>query len=66
MSTLKIAAALYMGFGSRGPCPSWIFIRGTDKVEGGLMVLLFVLVFSISPPLPEIFLLTPLALYVYL
>jgi len=28
----------------------WIFIRNTDKVEGGFMVLFFGLVFSIGPP----------------
>jgi len=36
-----------------------IFIHGTDKVEGALMVLFFGLVFSVAPPL-EIFLPTPL------
>jgi len=28
---------------------SWIFIHGTDKEEGSLMVLFFDLVFSITP-----------------
>jgi len=31
--------------GREGPCPPWIFIHDTDKVEGGLMVLFFNLVF---------------------
>jgi len=37
----------------------WIFIRGSDKVEGGLMVLLFGLVFFVALSL-EIFMPTPL------
>jgi len=41
-----------MGVGreDRGPWPQWIFIQNTDKVEGGLMVLFFGLVFSVDPP----------------
>jgi len=36
--------------------PSWIFINGIDKVEGGLMVLFFGLVFFHWPhPPPEKF-----------
>jgi len=43
-----------MGVGSRGggaggPCPPWIFIHGTDKVEEGFMVLFFGLVFPLPP-----------------
>jgi len=40
------------GCRQRGSVPPWIFIFGTDKVEGGLMVLFFGLVFSVdlSPP----------------
>jgi len=41
--------------------PSWIFIHDTDKVEGGLMVLIFGLVFSVGPP-GNFFLPTPLNL----
>jgi len=43
-----------------GPCPPWIFILDIDKIEGGLMVLLFSLVFFVAPPPLKIFLLTPL------
>jgi len=39
--------------------PPLIFILGTDKVEEGLTVLFFGLVFSVAPSL-EIFLSTPL------
>jgi len=48
-----------MGVGREGPCPSppWIFIHDTDKVELGLMVLSFNLVF-VPPPL-KIFLPAP-------
>jgi len=47
--------------GREGPRPPWIFIDGTDKVEGDLMVLIFGLVFPIDHPYPlEIFLPTPL------
>jgi len=34
----------------RGFAPPWIFINDTDKIQGGLMVLFFGLVFSVSPP----------------
>jgi len=45
-----------MGVGSKGGgMPPWIFIHGTDKVEGGLMVFFFGLVFF-RCPLLEIFL----------
>jgi len=46
-----------MGFGSgvkEGGVASWIFIRGTDKVEGGLMVLFLRLIFPVAS-LPENF-----------
>jgi len=36
--------------GAEGAVAPWIFIHGTDKVEGGLMVLFFGLVFSAAPP----------------
>jgi len=47
--------------GGRGLWSPWIFIRGINKVEEGLMVLFFGLVFSVAllPPL-KIFLPTPL------
>jgi len=32
-----------------GPCLPWVFIHGADKVEGGLMMLFFGLVFSVDP-----------------
>jgi len=35
--------------GERGTTPPWIFVRGTDKVEGGLMVLFLALFFSVAP-----------------
>jgi len=38
-----------VGRGSRGAAVPWIFIPDTDKVEGDLMVLFFVLVFSVAP-----------------
>jgi len=42
-----------MGVGSGGMWHPWIFIRGTDKVEKGLMMLFFGLVFfRWLPPLP--------------
>jgi len=45
----------------REPWPPWIFIHGTNKVKGGLMVLFFGLVFPLLPPPPrEVFLPTPL------
>jgi len=37
-----------------GMSPSWIFMHDTDKVEGGLIVLFFSLVFSVGPS-PGIF-----------
>jgi len=53
-----------VGIGEKqgGAVTPWIFIRSklTDKVEGGLMVLFFGLVFLIAPILLEIFLPTPL------
>jgi len=36
--------------GRERPWPPWIFIDGTEKVEGGLMVLFFGLVFTVGPP----------------
>jgi len=42
-----------MGVGSRGrggSCPPWIVMHDADKVERGLMVLFFSLVFSVVPP----------------
>jgi len=45
-----------MGVGSGGPCPPWIFIRGTNTVDRGLKVLffgvflLFLGLFSVGPP----------------
>jgi len=40
-----------MGVGSGGQraMAPWIFIHSTDKVEGGLMMLFFGLVFPIAP-----------------
>jgi len=53
-----------MGVGSggrEGSWPLWIFIDGSDKVEGGLMVLFFGLAFPVEPSSPpEIFLPTSL------
>jgi len=43
-----------MGVGSGGQRSPWIFILDTDKVEGGLMLLFFGLVFSVGHP-PGIF-----------
>jgi len=54
------------GQGKEGPCPTWIFIHGTNIVDRGLKVLYFGLfllffdLFSVGPPL-ENFLPTPLA-----
>jgi len=39
-----------VGSGVKGLWPPWIFIHSTDKVERGLMVLFFGLVFPIGPP----------------
>jgi len=50
-----------MGVCSWGRGPPWIFKHGTDKAEGGLMVLFFDLVFFVGPP-QENFLPTPLSL----
>jgi len=36
--------------GQGGAVPPWIFIDCTFKVEGGLMVLIFGLVFPVGPP----------------
>jgi len=36
--------------GARGSWPSWIFIHDTNKVEEGLIVLFFGLVFSVALP----------------
>jgi len=47
-----------MGVGIGEPRPPWIFMHDTDKVETGLMVLFFGLVFSVA--LLENFLPTPL------
>jgi len=47
------AANAHMGVGREGQGSSafpWIFIHDTDKVEGGLMVLFFDLVFLLPPP----------------
>jgi len=52
-----------MGVGSGvqgGRGSPWIFMHGTDKVEGGLFMLFFGLVFSVSPLPLEMFLPTPL------
>jgi len=38
-----------VGSGGQGSCPPWIFILGTDKVEGGLMVLFLILFFPLLP-----------------
>jgi len=59
---------MVMGVGSEargGPWPPCIFIHGTDKVEGGLMVLFFGFVFSVGLPL-EIFLPTPLVMMMFI
>jgi len=58
-----LSMPLLMGVGSRGQggVALWIFIHGTDKTEGGLMVLFFGLVFCCPPSTPlEIFMPTPL------
>jgi len=47
--------------GGRAP---WIFILDIYKVEEGLMVLFFDLIFSVATPLLEIFL--PMPLYTHL
>jgi len=40
-----------IGRGRAGDCgPRWIFIRDIDKVQGGLMVLFFGLVFFVALP----------------
>jgi len=55
--TLKVGTHS-MGVGSgawRGRGLPWIFMDATDKVEGGLMVLFFGLVFPVAP-LPKFFL----------
>jgi len=39
------------GEGRKEPRPPWIFIEGTDKLEGGLMVLFFGLIFTVGSPL---------------
>jgi len=49
LKTLKVDIH-NMGVGREGPWPPWIFIDCTDKVEGGLMVLFFGLVFTVKPP----------------
>jgi len=46
--------------GKEGPWPSWIFIDGTDKVEKGLMMIFFGLVFTVTVLPLEIFLPTPM------
>jgi len=39
--------------GPWAPWLTWVFIDGTDKVEGGLVVLFFGLVFTVeTPPSP--------------
>jgi len=53
------AWALAVGGSEEHRPPPWIFIDGTDKVKGGLMVLFFGLVFSF-PPSSKNFLPTPL------
>jgi len=42
-----------MGIGRRGqgPWPPWIFIHDTDKVEAGIMMLFFGIVFPLPLPL---------------
>jgi len=60
------AALIALGHGCRKKgageaWPPWIFINGTDKVEGRLMVLFFGFVFSVAPP-PWKFFCRPLAL----
>jgi len=47
--------------GGEGGVPPWIFLHNNDKVEGGLMLLFFGLVFSFGHLL-KIFLPTPLVL----
>jgi len=48
----------------QGTVLPWIFIHGTDKVEGSLIVLFFGLTFFVGSPL-KIFLPTPLSLAVH-
>jgi len=53
---ILILLAILLTYGRRqwgaegGRAPSWVFIHGIDKVERGLIVLFFGLVFSIAPP----------------
>jgi len=56
-----------MGVGSEGQgeaVPPWNFIHGTD-VEGGLMVLFFVLVFFVAPLPWEFFCRRPCGRFLY-
>jgi len=43
-----IALTMGVGSGEQGGRAPWIFIHGTDKVKGGLMVLFFGFVFSVG------------------
>jgi len=55
--TLKVSIhSMDVGSGRQGEAvPPWIFINGTDKAEGGLMVLFFGLVFTVGPSPWKIF-----------
>jgi len=41
---------MVIGSGGKEAVPPWIFIYGTVKVKGGLIVLFFGLVYSVYPP----------------
>jgi len=50
LKTVIIIETMGVEKGGRGAVAPWVFINDTDKVEGGLMVLLFGLVFPLAPP----------------
>jgi len=55
-----------MGVGSEGQGGPWIFIYSSDKVEGGLLMLFFGLIFSVaSTPIPGIFSVDTLARIIF-
>jgi len=54
--TLKVGIhSMGVGSGEQGRGPPWIFIDGTDKIEGSLIVLFFCLDFTVGPTPPESF-----------
>jgi len=49
--SVRSGGCLQRGWGRQGePCPHWIFIHDTDKVEEGLMAIFFALFFRCPPP----------------